>query len=135
MMACLAPAAADAREGHLFIVYNYESGDLLIRGNVSEAEVNTILPEAQSIRQSGWDSVDADPTPGYGAVGCVRGDGRVPVWFTFSTGHPDEATAYNLANQAAQKHANEVGGTFVPNCGPSWNNNGSRIWLNAKAKD
>lgn len=124
--------AAHAEEGHLFIVYNYESGDLLVRGNLPDAEVATILPETQSIRATGWDSADVDPTPGYGSIACVVGS-NVPVWFTWSTGHPDEATAIDLAKRGAEKHAAKAGGTVVPRCGPTWNNQGQRIWENSKA--
>lgn len=130
-----APAGAHAQEGHLFIVYNYESGDLLVRANISDAELETILPEATAIRGTGWESIDADPTPGFGAISCVRGDGNVNVWFDYSTGHPTEEQAIELAEAGAQKHARETGGTVVPRCGPTWNNDGARIWINAKAAE
>jgi hypothetical protein len=128
-----AAQAAHAEEGHLFIVTNHESGDYLIRGNISEDEMATILPEAQAIRKTGWDSIDADPSPGWGAISCVRKPDM--VWFDYSTGHDSEAYAVEIANAGAQKHAAEHGGTYVPNCGLTWNNDGGRIWIDGKARD
>jgi hypothetical protein len=57
------------------------------------------------------------------------------VWFDYSTGHDTEEYAVEIANAGAQKHAAEHGGTYVPDCGPTWNNDGSRIWKNARARE
>ena len=131
--ACLlasTPVLAD--DPHLLMIYNHESGDLLIRGNVADDALAEIPAKTQAIRATGWDSADIDFTPGFGAVACARKPGL--VWFTWSTGHPDAETARSLADAAAQKYAREEGATFVPECGPGFrNDNATPIVLDLKA--
>ena len=130
-LACGQQAHAD--EGHLFIVYNHESGHILVRLNPSDDEMAKISPDTKSIRATGWDVIEADSSHGWGAISCVRRPGT--VWFDYSTGHPSDKQAIMLATAGAEKHAREYGGMVIPNCGPVWNNQGQSQSINWKAPE